>query len=146
MVRLVEGVWQALCLLATSWRKRPCWGTRCSPNPPEKHGQNVSVLSQKKRLEMCPFRSLFLARSSRFFRRWRRKKMALYALSFFGSWSEKKRSLSNKKDRKHPFSKWFSIFYSTVVAFIFSICIRILTLSRSILNFFDHFRLLFNQL
>jgi len=54
-------------------------------------------LSQKKRREMCPFRSLFLARSSRFFRRWRRKKMALYALLFFGSWSEKRQAHYIKK-------------------------------------------------
>lgn len=75
-------------------------GDALLPQSPCKTGQNVSVLSQKKRLEMCPFRSLFLARSIRFFRRWRRKKMALYALyalSFFGSWSEKRQAHYIKK-------------------------------------------------
>lgn len=72
-------------------------GDALLPQSPLKTCQNVSVLSQKKRLEMCPFRSLFLARSSRFFRRWRRKKMALYALSFFGSWSEKRQAHYIKK-------------------------------------------------
>ena len=34
VVCLVEGVWQALCLLATSWRKRPCWGDALLPQSP----------------------------------------------------------------------------------------------------------------
>lgn len=82
VVRLIGGVWQALCLLATSWRKRPCWGTRCSPNPPGKPGSKRNRFEPEKRLEMCPFRSLFLARSSRFFRRWRRKKWPFMRLIF----------------------------------------------------------------
>ena len=73
---------QALCLLATSWRKRPCWGNAAHPQTPLKTCQNVAVLSQKKRPEMCPFRSLFLARSSHlfavFFRYLIRKKLGSF--------------------------------------------------------------------
>ena len=97
VVSLVEGAWQALCLLATSWRKRPCWGDALLPQSPWKTRSKRGRFEPEKRREMCPFRSLFLARSSRFFRRWRRKKMALYALSFFGSWSEKRQAHYIKK-------------------------------------------------
>ena len=58
-------------------------GDALLPQSPWKTRSKRGRFEPKKRLEMCPFRSLFLARSSRFFRRWRRKKMALYALSFF---------------------------------------------------------------
>ncbi|MGO3813044.1 hypothetical protein, partial [Mesonia sp.] len=42
-------------------------GDALLPQSPWETSQNVAVLSQKKRPEMCPFRSLFLASSSRFF-------------------------------------------------------------------------------
>lgn len=53
---------------ATSWRKRPCWGTRC-PNP-EKTRSKRGRFEPKRDWKCVHFGLFLLARSSR---RWRRK-------------------------------------------------------------------------
>lgn len=83
VVGLVEGVWQALCLLATSWRKRPCWGTRRSPNPPDKPSQNVAVLSQKRDWK-CVHSGLLFWQDQAVCFVVGVEKLALYALDFPG--------------------------------------------------------------
>jgi hypothetical protein len=110
VVCLVEGVWQALCLLATSWRKRPCWGNAAHPQSPWKDHSKRHRFEPKKGTGNVSISVPFLARSSRFFRRWRRKKMALYALSFFGSWSEKRQAHYKKKIEIHFFKSGFLSF------------------------------------
>ena len=57
-------------------------GTRCSPNPPEKPGQNVAVLSQKRDWKCVHFGLFFWQDQAVFFRRWRRKKGLFMRLIF----------------------------------------------------------------
>ncbi|MCA9766421.1 MAG: hypothetical protein KC455_08380, partial [Carnobacterium sp.] len=71
-------------------------GTLRTPKPPEKTIQNVTVLNQKKGPKWTHFRSLFLARSSRFFRRLRRKKCPFIRCLFSVVGPKKEGLIQNK--------------------------------------------------
>ncbi|MEC6636196.1 hypothetical protein VXS08_11545, partial [Enterococcus faecium] len=73
-----------LCLLATSWRKRPCWGNAPLPQSPLENRSKRSRFEPKKETEMDIFRVSFFGKNKPFFSSFESKKMALYALDFSG--------------------------------------------------------------